>query len=154
MPMAAPPHNACMTKTDRWLNKVFASGCYVRNQQALNVGTKNDPGPDFAVVPGTEDDYADRQPTTALLVVEVADSSFETDTLVKPHLYAQAGVPEYWVIELNERRLHVYRDPMADESAPRGFRYASIAVLGETDGIAPQAAQDHVVVVADLLPKE
>lgn len=152
LPMAAPPHNTSLGLTEQWLRSVFTVDCHLRNQMALDVGDRNDPGPDLAVVPGSIREYSKRQATTAVIVVEIADSSLSTDTKIKPHLYAQAGVPEYWVLDVNARQLHVFRDPVADESAPRGHRYSTVTVLGETSTVAPQARPDASVKIADLLP--
>jgi Uma2 family endonuclease len=126
IPMAAPPHNLSLGLADDWLRTVFTTGFHIRNQTALDVGTDNDPGPDLAVVTGYRRDYRDRQATSAVLVVEIADSSLSIDTKTKSHLYALAGVPEYWVLDVNARQLHVFREPIADEAAPRGHRYSTV----------------------------
>src|SRR5205085_9239839 len=103
---------------DAWLRMVFATGYHVRNQMAFDVGTQNDPGPDLAVVAGSRRDLATRQATSAVLVVEVADSSLDLDTTTKEELYATAGVPDYWVIDLENRQLLIFRDP---EPLPSGL---------------------------------
>jgi Uma2 family endonuclease len=97
-------------------------------------------------------DYARQHPTTAVLVVEVADSSLTYDTGPKAHLYAAAGIADYWVIDVNGGHLVVFRDPVADAAAPRGFRYNSVLTLARGQSVNPLAAPTAVVQVADLLP--
>ena len=74
---------------------VFTAGYHVRNQMAFDVGTRNDPGPDLAVVAGSRSELATKQTTSAMLVVEVAESSLTLDTTTKAEFYATAGVPDY-----------------------------------------------------------
>src|SRR5215207_5131865 len=111
VPNPDPPHDTALTATYEFLRANCPAGHYVRSQQSFDVGTKHDPGPDLAMVPGNFRDYATLPPTTALLVVEIAASSLPVDTTKKAELYATAGVPEYWVIDLEHRQLIVFRDP-------------------------------------------
>jgi Uma2 family endonuclease len=78
------------------------------------------------------------------LLIEVADSSINFDTNEKRLLYARAGIRDYWVVDINGRRLLVYRDPQSGD-------YATQLVLGATDTVWPLAAPAAVVRVADLL---
>jgi Uma2 family endonuclease len=150
MPLPDPPHNTGLILTEDALRKAFPTGHHIRNQMALDVGTTNDPGPDLAVVPGAARDYAARQATTAALVVEVADSSLFVDTTTKVELYATAAVPEYWVLDLTNRQLIVFRDP--GPLAANGHTYRTKLTLGETGTVTPLAAPGAVIPVADLLP--
>ncbi len=150
MPLPDPPHNTGVSLTEEALRAAFPAGYYVRNQMAFDVGTTNDPGPDLAVVPGSIRDYAARQPTTAELVVEVADSSLFVDTTTKVELYARAAVPEYWVLDLDGRQLVVFRDP--GPIAAGGHTYRTKRTLAEADAVTPLAAPAAVIRVADLLP--
>jgi Uma2 family endonuclease len=102
-----------------------------------------DPEPDFALVPGRPRDYA-AHPTTADLVIEVADSSLDFDTNEKRLRYARAAIREYWVVDINGRRLLVYRDPQNGD-------YATQQALSPADTVSPLAAPAAVVQVADLL---
>jgi Uma2 family endonuclease len=82
------------------LESVFAQGYDVRPQLPLAVGDDSEPEPDIAVVQGAWQDYSHSHPFTAVLVVEVADSSLLHDRKRKTRLYAQAGIPEYWIDNL------------------------------------------------------
>jgi Uma2 family endonuclease len=70
----------------------------------------------------------------------------------KAAAYARAQIADYWIVNLVDRVLEVYRQPAADTSAPYGWRYASIQTLGSASSIAPLAAPGARVRVSDLLP--
>jgi Uma2 family endonuclease len=151
-PLPSPPHNCAVSLTDYVLKPLFGPGHWVRIHMSLPVGDYNDPTPDVAVMAGSPRDYATTAPRTAVMVVEVSDGTWETDTQTKPFLYAAAGVPEYWVIDVNDPRLLVFRDPVADATAPRGFRYATTQTLTAADTVSPTAMPTAVIRVAELLP--
>src|SRR5207302_1740021 len=130
----------------------FPAGWWVRGQLPLHVDEYNDPLPDFAVVPGSPRDYHGRHPTTAALVVEVADTTLATDTTEKAERYATAGVAEYWVLDLNGRRLLVFRDPAPLPATLGATAYRTQLVLGPADTVSPLAAPAAAVTVGDLLP--
>lgn len=152
MPLPDPPHNLSVGLVDDWLRTVFAAGFHVRNPMAFDVGTRNDPGPDLAVVAGSRRDLAARQATTAVLVVEVADSSLDLDTTTKAELYATAGVPDYWVIDLANRKLLIFRDPVPLPAGLGATAYRTRHAFGPSASIAPLANPTASVKVADLLP--
>jgi len=111
----------------------------------LALGDDSEPEPDVAVVAGSPRDYRDAHPTTAALIVEVADASVAYDRKRKAPLYARAGIPEFWLLVLSEEKLEVYRDP-----SPLGYR--SRRVLGRGDTVSPLARPDVALTVDDLLP--
>ena len=152
MPQPSPPHETAVGLVEDWLRTLFTSGRHVRSQKSFDVGTDSDTGPDVAVVPGATRDYTTAAPTTADLVVEVFLTSLFKDTTTKAELYATAGVPDYWVLDLENRRLLVFRDP---EPLPAGLgatAYRTRLSFGPTDAVAPLAAPHAAVAVADLLP--
>ncbi|HEX4612985.1 MAG TPA: Uma2 family endonuclease [Urbifossiella sp.] len=123
-----------------------------RPQLPLDIGQASDPEPDVAVVPGRPPRRPGPHPTTAALVVEVADSSLAYDTGDKGGLYAAGGVTDYWVVDLAHGRLVVFRDPRPDPAARFGHAYASVLYLGPGDTLAPLAAPHAMIAVVDLLP--
>ncbi len=151
-PYPSPPHDCSVSLTDYLLKSLFGVGYWVRIHMILLVGDENNPMPDVAVMFGSPRDYPKTSPRTAVMVVEVLDGSFAMDAEKKPPLYAAAGVPEYWVLDVNGRQLLVFRDPVADADAPRGFRYATTTTLAETDVVSPLAVPGATVRVAELLP--
>lgn len=119
----------------------------MQTQSSLPVGEYGDPEPDVALLTGSMDQYLEEEPTLAdmLLVVEAADSTLRGDLSGKVIQYGSGGIPEYWVVDIRNRLLHVFREPTSDG-------YASVTVLTTEEGVRPLAAPDHVVRVADLLP--
>ncbi len=143
------PHAAAIGKTQRVLERFFGSNVWVRVQMPLIIDPDSEPEPDLAVVEGAPDDYRTEHPRTANLVVEVSESTLTLDREHKRPLYARAGIPEYWIVNLAERCLEVYRDPVSPTGQPASYR--SSQKLGPLDRIAPLAA-GTAVAVADLLP--
>lgn len=118
---------------------------YIRVQSPLALDDDSEPEPDLAIVPGSARDYLDEHPRTALLVVEVADSSLGHDRKRKLPRYARAGIPDVWILDLTKRALEVCRDP-------DGTIYRSRILLRAGDTISPLARPDAGIAVADLLP--
>jgi Uma2 family endonuclease len=152
MSMPGPRHTLALTRSFRQLDRIFTEGCHVRRQDAFNVGKQSDPGPDLAVVPGVPEDYPDSVPATASLIVEVSDSTLFTDTTTKAELYATAGVPDYWVIDLESRQLLVYRDPVPLPAGLGATAYRTHLAFGPEATVSPLAAPTAAIKVADLLP--
>ncbi|MEW6542250.1 MAG: Uma2 family endonuclease [Nitrospirota bacterium] len=144
------PHAATVGLVERVLQRVFGPDHWVRVQLPLIVDPDSEPEPDLAVVSGTPRDYVAEHPRTALLVVEVADTTLEKDRDRKAAIYARAGVPEYWIVNFVDRCLEVYQDPVFPPNQPA--RYQTSRRLMATDRIAPLARPDASVSVADLLP--
>jgi len=151
MPNPNAPHDSGLGLALAALAAIFGAGFWVRGQMALRLTQITDPMPDIAVVPGTPRDYP-QQPTTALLVVEVSDSTLAIDTGAKAHLYAKAGIADYWVVDLNNRLLIVHRDPRPEPTAPFGAAYATVTPLSPAQLITPLAAPQASLRVNDLLP--
>jgi Uma2 family endonuclease len=110
----------------------------------------SEPEPDVAVVTGNPREYRDAHPTTALLIVEVADATLPYDRERKANLYARAGIADYWIVNLLDRCLEVYRRPT--QAGTANARYADRAVLPAETSIAPLATPDKSIAIADLLP--
>jgi Uma2 family endonuclease len=149
------PHATGVEKTTERMRLAFGSGWRCRGQLPLVLGLDTDPMPDLAIMPGDSLNPARSHPTTAALVVEVSDTTRDTDMTEKAELYATAAIPEYWVLDLNARVLHVYRDPQTNPALPEDLRasaYRTHLTLGETDSITPLAAPNSAVRVSDLLP--
>jgi Uma2 family endonuclease len=144
MPPQSGPHATVLHLALKSTQRAFP-GVYVRVQSPLSLGASSQPEPDIAVVAGTELDYLGGHPTTALLVIEVADSSLLHDRRRKVPLYARAGIPEVWVFNLLKRCLEVYRDPAGD-------RYRTHQVLHRDALIAPLANPSAALAVGDMLP--
>ncbi len=143
--------------TGTWLsadavNRLFTEGYIVRTQLPLVFGPHSKPEPDIAVVTGTARDYARAHPTTAVLIIEVSDSTLRYDRTTKAALYARAGIADYWILNLNDRVLEVHRQSSEMADQPLGWGYRSITRHIETDAVSPLAAPQSFITVADLLP--
>lgn len=145
-------HSWAIRAAEEALRPVFAAGHDVRVQMPIVFGPRNKPEPDVAVVVGSFNDYKRTHPTTATLVVEVSDSTLLMDRTAKAAVYARAGIPEYWIINLPDHVLEVHRHPGPMVGQPLGHHYRSITRHLETETITPLAAPDAIIAVADLLP--
>jgi Uma2 family endonuclease len=151
MPAAKPPHDIALMLADYLFKSLFSQGYVVRIQMGMVFNINTDPIPDLAVVPGTPR-AALATPTTAELVLEVSDTSLAFDTGEKASLYAAAGIADYWVIDVNGRRVLVHRDPKPDPARKYGHGYATVTVLLPGNALAPLAAPQTPIAAADLLP--
>lgn len=145
-------HATAVRLVEEALRVAFAAGCDVRVQMPLAVDPSSEPEPDVAVVAGGPRDYRDGHPASALLVVEVADTTLAYDRDQKGSLYARAGVAEYWLVNLVDRRLEVHRDPAPQRESRYGCGYRDVRSHAAGDRISPRAAPHATVDVADLLP--
>lgn len=152
MSPAGATHDGVVHLVAKILEKRFGESFICRIQVGLEFAADTEPQPDVLVAAGTVYDYLTRKPTTAVLVVEVSDTSLRYDCGEKMELYAQHGIPEYWVLDLKGRRLIVHRDPGPDASRARGFAYTSVMILDEKQSISPLGAPAGMVAVAELLP--
>lgn len=152
MPIPGPLHNKGVGKVDYALKRVFLGNYWVRIQLPLELGLWSDPVPDVAVVNGLPDDH-DVNPSTALLVVEVSDTTLSIDLNDKAILYAAARIADYWVLDLTNRRLVVHRDPQPDSNSVSGFRYQDVVPLDEAASVAALALPGMMIDVRELLPR-
>jgi len=146
------PHAAAVGLAGDALRAAFGRGWTVREEKPVALDDDSEPEPDLVVVPGTHRNYAGGHPARPVLVVEIADSSLRLDREHKASLYARAGLADYWIVNLVDRVLEVYRQPVADPSASFGWRYASRESLGLASSIAPLAAPETRILVSDLFP--
>jgi Uma2 family endonuclease len=145
-------HYTATWKTAKALETAFGPGWMVRTQGPIGLDEESEPEPDVAVVLGGPQDYRSEHPSRSVLTVEVAESSLGSDRQRKGSLYARAGLADYWVLNLEERVLEVYREPVPDPSALFGWRYARRQVLDASARVTPLAAPSASLLVADLLP--
>jgi len=141
-------HATGFRKVQQALGVAFplASGFEIRGQLPLALSEDSEPEPDVAVVLGSIDDFLESHPTTALLVVEVADSSLLHDRKKKIPLYARSGIQESWLLNLVRRVLEVYRDP-------RDGVYQTRTILRAGASVSPLGRPEAVIAVSDLLPR-
>jgi len=145
-------HATVVGAADDALRSILPPGWIVRAQMPVALDDESAPEPDLVVVPGIRADYRESHPARPVLAVEVADSSLAFDREHKGSLYARAGVQDYWIVNLIDRLLEVYRDPRPDPSAPYGWRYRSVETRMPPAVVVPLALPSTPIAVADLLP--
>jgi len=145
-------HAAALGLVEDVLRAAYGSRFWVRTQRPLDLGIVMEPEPDVAVVEGNPRDYSGSHPTTALLIVEVSDTTLAYDRGPKASVYAAAGIQDYWILNLIDRHLEVCRVPIPDPAEPHGFGYSSRTIVGATASISPLSAPHVSILVSDLLP--
>ena len=148
--MMNPPHAEAGEKSEEAMRLAFGPGWRVRVQKPLVLGLDTDPEPDIAVMRGAPGTGV--HPVSAELVVEISDTTLNDDLTEMAELYATAGVPEYWVLDVDGRRLFVFRTPAALPQGLGATAYQSHFTLTDADTVSPLAAPTATVRVADLLP--
>ena len=106
------PHAACVTRTNRLFQNTFAQRAVIWVQNPVRLSDFSEPVPDVALLKPRDDFYAEHLPTAedVLLVIEVSDSTILSDRNVKMPLYARAGIPEAWLVNLPKKIIEVYYD--------------------------------------------
>ena len=147
-----PLHTTSTERVRMVLENALGVGVWVRSQMPVVVSSSSEPEPDVSVVSGSLADYTSAHPTTALLVVEVSDSTLSYDRHQKSSLYARAGIVDYWIVDLVAGQLEVRRNPAAYPGKPYGFDYTDVTVLHTADIVTPLCRPQLHLAVADLLP--
>jgi hypothetical protein len=130
-PMTVGHQHAWVVKTlGKEGRKLEKLGCHLQTQQPISLPPRDEPEPDAAIIVGSEDDYMDRHPAAAdvLCVIEVADASLLNDRTIKLRAYADAGIPMYIIINLPDRMVEVYTEPLKGK-----HRYGQSVTLGLSD---------------------
>ena len=140
-------HVYSVNSLKRLLEAVFLPDNDVVNAAGNNMSQTSEPEPDIFVTRGTLKSYGTVQPTPRdlLLVVEVSMTSLKIDRNLKAPMYAQASVPEYWIVNLQSRQVEVYRDPQPDGT------YSSMLVVSEAETVATLSKPESAIPVADFL---
>src|SRR5262245_40600990 len=145
-------HFSAIRAVEEILRVSFGPEWDVRSQGPVALDDESEPEPDVAVVPGTFRDYVAAHPSRPALVVEVSDSSLGFDREHKGSLYARAGLVDYWIVNLMDRVLEVYRDPVPDPAAVFGWGHGTVVSLGLESTVSPLSRPGVVIRTADLFP--
>jgi Uma2 family endonuclease len=142
-----PRHNAAVLRANNNLVKIVARRALVGVQSSVRLDEYDEPQPDIVLLRPKDDFYASRHagPSDIILIIEMADSSLEYDRTVKASLYAETGVPEYWIANLQNESLIVY-------SALRDKTYSTMRELHRGETAAPQLLTGCQIEVNALLP--
>ena len=139
-------HAACVKRLVRWFTREGGDRVIVGVQDPVQLGEHSEPQPDLTLLKPRADFYAASHPgpEDVLLLVEVAEASAVVDREVKVPLYARAGIPEVWVVDLTRHHVEVYRRP-----SPQGYEEVRVLRRGET--VTPALLPDLVVPVDAFL---
>jgi Uma2 family endonuclease len=146
MPLPDPPHDGTVTAFDKVVQAAIGRRALVRTQMALPAGRTSVPAPDVSIVRWDDGFYRDRRPSAeeTFAVVEVSNTSLAYDRDVKSRIYGAARVPEYWIVDVRNKRVHVHREPH-----DLGYGVEEVRERGDTVSFA--AFPDVVLSVADLV---
>jgi Uma2 family endonuclease len=148
MPVMGALHLRAIKVLNIWLVRTFDPEFSVGCQTPLELPDGTVPEPD-GLVTTLEQDARQPCPNAAVLVVEISDSSLKLDHEMAFD-YAAAGVPEYWIVNVRDQNIEVFRDPVPDPAAPPGFGYASRRIARPGETISPLAKPHLTVAVENL----
>ena len=140
-------HSCAVRKINYLLQNILENRSLISIKNTVKLDDYSEPEPDITVVKIDPLDYANHHPTPdeVYLVIEVADTTFKKDCETKGKAYAAAGIIDYWVLDVINRWLHVFREP--DENG-----YKSEVILGENESISPLKFSDFSIKILEMLP--
>jgi Uma2 family endonuclease len=141
------PHVTALYLLANALREQLGNAALIRTQDPIQLDNFSEPEPDLIIAVGTVLDYATQHPRPhqVYLVVEVADSPLKQDCEIKDKLYASAGISDYWVLDLKNRQLHIFRNP-----TPTG--YTSHLILTEPNQVCPLAFPHLSLTLTSIFP--
>ena len=141
-----PRHNASVNRANHTLGKIVGDHAIVQVQGSVRLDRFREPQPDLVLLRPQPDFYASRLPgpSDILLIIEIAESSLDYDREVKAGIYAQSGVQEYWLVDLDDRSVSCYTEP-------RGGVYQGLRLCRSGQSIAPDALPECAIAVDVLL---
>jgi Uma2 family endonuclease len=140
-------HASATRRTARLLHSLLEHQATVYNKSPIALDDNSEPEPDIAVVRIDPFDYATHHPTPSevYLIIEVADSSLTFDREIKAKIYARSGIADYWVLNVGDRQLHLFREPTENG-------YQSEVIIGETASISPLQFPTVNIAIQEMLP--
>ena len=128
------PHSVCNSTLFGELYRLLYDRANVRGQEPITLSSNSEPEPDVVIANKKDDNYLSAHPTVEdiILVIEISDSTLKYDKETKLSLYAEAGINNYWIINLVDNRLEVYSNPFADKQGNFGYKNTNIVLPDET----------------------
>lgn len=152
MPPMNSPHATSLNVAYDAVREVFTEEFTVRSQSPIDLDEEIEVEPDVFVLKGKPRDYTNELPKIAELIIEISDTTLSYDRNRKASLYAKYGIQDYWILNLKNRTLEIYRQPIEDENTFYGFNYGEKLTFDETREVSPLAKPEAKIKVADLLP--
>lgn len=131
------PHAVCCMNLNEQLILLLSGQAKIRCQDPITLANHSEPEPDFTLVRNRDDNYLSHHPMPddILLVIEIADSSLDYDRQVKLPLYAEAGIYDYWIVNLLEKQLEIYTTPYQKSTGTFDYRQKQVKLPNETVSI-------------------
>lgn len=147
------PHSVCNSLLWKQLYELIGKQAEIRVQEPITLLANSEPEPDVVIAKKKADNYLSAHPTVAdiILVIEISDSTLKYDKETKLSLYAEAGINNYWIINLVDNCLEVYTNPLADNQGKFGYRNKSIFLPSEN--IEIPNFNDVILELATVFPK-
>jgi Uma2 family endonuclease len=130
-----PPHNFSARQLGILLKSIVPQDWLVSEEKSLALGRYWRPEPDLAIIRGPNERYRSSDPkaTDFALLIEVADSSYAIDRGDKWRAYATARIPVYWIVNINQSRIEVYREPTG---RGKSASYQDVTILGPNEEVS------------------
>ena len=147
-----PPHRFVTRAAFDAISGMLPAGWHCQMQEPITLDD-GEPEPDLAIIRGATTDYRTRHPAAAdaAIVIEVADSTLDRDRGVKLRSYARAGIREYWIINLVDRRIEMFKDPVS-RAQPPGYASASVFDQNQSVPLEIDGIRVNSLAVSSLLP--
>ncbi|MGK7874309.1 MAG: Uma2 family endonuclease [Xenococcaceae cyanobacterium] len=141
------PHATTIRILRRLLEKLLGEEVLIQTQLPIQLNDYSEPEPDVALVMPDELRYFAHHPTPreVFLIIEIADTTLKRDCEIKASDYASSGINDYWVLNLNKRQLHVFREATSEG-------YQSEVIFGEDEQVSPLQFPDLSIQVQEMLP--
>lgn len=147
----SPAHVWCVEALEELNSRLKRLGCHMRNQKPITLPPDNEPEPDGAIIRGRRDEYRGRHPAAqdVVCIIEVADASLRRDRTVKQQIYADASIPVYMIVNLLDRLVEVYTQPLKGTGR---YGKAETFAPGQTVKLPTSSGKTLNVLVRRLLP--
>ena len=150
-PHIKPPHASAISRVMKQLLSLLGLEVVVRIQLPIAL-SDSEPEPDAVLAEGSDEDYDDRHPGPAdiLFLIEVSDTSLDFDREVKLPLYAGEGIAQYWILDVNARRVEVYTQPRGGKKP--AYRKTAIFTRDDAVPVVVSGKKLGSIPVASMLP--
>jgi Uma2 family endonuclease len=148
----SPEHDAAIRKLDKRLQRLIPDTFTLSNQCAATLNNDSEPEPDFTIARGGESTYDTRHPGPAdtALVIEVSASSLARDRTDKARIYARAGIPVYWIVNVIDRQIEVYTQPSGPCESP-AYAKQDVFALGVSVPVVLDGNTAGTIAVSDVM---
>ncbi|KAB8332666.1 Uma2 family endonuclease [Scytonema tolypothrichoides VB-61278] len=147
------PHIFCTTRLYRQLNRLLGDQAVIRGQDPIILSNQSEPEPDVVIARGTDEDYLPHHPypEDILLVIEISDSTLTYDQTTKLILYAEAGISDYWIVNLQARQLERYSQPY--QNIQGEFNYLSKQISLANQSVSIPGFEDALLDLSRIFPE-